>query len=132
MPAMKRALRSDPGRWLSIGLRSLHLVGVALLGAALLGAPLSSRIGGGVMFASGLVLFVADHMAARIDVRELAGLWIVAKLATVGWMLWHPPHAPALFFVLLVGSSVFSHAPRDLRHWSPLARRRAPPGLTRD
>lgn len=121
---MRAALRSDPGRWLSIGLRSLHLVGAALLGAALLGAPLSPRLGGGVMLASGLVLFVADHVAARIDVRELAGLWIVAKLAAVGWMLLHPGHAVPVFFALLVGSSVFSHAPRDLRHWSPLPRRR--------
>lgn len=119
---MKRALRSDPGRWLSIGLRSVHLVGAALLGAALLGAPLESRVGGGVMLASGLVLFIADHIAARIDVRELAGLWIVAKLLAVGWTVLHPPHAVAVFFALLVGSSVFSHAPRDLRHWSPLRR----------
>lgn len=123
---MKQALRSNAGRWASIGLRSLHLLGAALLGASLLGAPLPAWWGGGLMLASGGVLFVADQLAGRIDVRELAGAWILAKLAGVAWMLAVPAHAPALFVVLLLGSSVFSHAPRELRHTPVAGRRRAP------
>lgn len=113
---MKDALRSDLGRWLSIALRSLHLLGVVLLGGALLGAPLATVWGGGLMLVTGLAQFAADHVARRIDVRELAGAWVIAKLAGVVWMLAVPAHALALFVVLLLGSSVFSHAPRELRH----------------
>lgn len=113
---MKQALRSDAGRWTSIGLRSFHLLGAALLGASLFGAPLPAWWGGALMVATGLVLFVADQLAGRIDVRELAGAWVLAKLAGVVWMLLVPAHAAVLFVVLLLGSSVFSHAPRDLRH----------------
>jgi hypothetical protein len=125
---LRTALRSEAGRWTSIVLRSLHLAAAAWLAAALLGAPLASWPAGATMLASGLALFAADLAAGRIAVQELAGAWVVAKLGGVGWMLLDPERAPWLFFALLFGSSVFSHAPRELRHrplW-PTGARAAP------
>jgi hypothetical protein len=113
------ALRSDAGRWLSIALRSLHLAGAAWLAAALLGAPVSARCGAALMLASGLLLFGADLVARRIAAHELAGAWVLIKLVLVSWMALDPARAPWIFFVVLLLSSVASHAPRALRHWAP-------------
>jgi hypothetical protein len=113
------ALRGDAGRWLSITLRSLHLAGAAWLAAGLLGAPVSARGGGLLMLASGLLLFAIDIVARRIAIKELAGAWVLFKLLLVLWMVRDPAHAPWIFFIVLLLSSVASHAPRALRHWAP-------------
>lgn len=119
----RAALRADAGRWLSIGLRALHLAGAVALGAALLGAPLAAWPGGVLMLASGLALFAADLAAGRIAVGEVAGAWVIAKCVGVAAMLAWPAAAAFVFFALLLGSAVFSHAPRELRHTRVLGRR---------
>lgn len=118
-------------RWLGIGLRTAHLASVTLLGAALLGAPLSLFGTAAAGAASGAALLAVECADGRIRLLELAGMVALAKLALVAWMALAPPHASALYWVVLVVSGVSSHAPRTLRHWRPRSRRSRrgrPPG----
>ena len=54
---------SEAERWLSVLLRSAHLVGVVWLGAQLLGAPLAGHGAGALVLGSGLVMLVMDLRA---------------------------------------------------------------------
>lgn len=105
-------------RWLGIGLRALHLAGVALLAAQLHGAP-GAAAGGWLTLSSGLALLAAERADGRVFLDELAGAWVLLKLALVAAGLAWPAAALALFWLTLAVSAVLSHAPRDLRHWRP-------------
>lgn len=112
----KKNRRDFPGRrWLSIGLRSLHLVGVVLLGAAMLGSG-DREMAGTVVLASGLLLFALDLWSQPDHLGELAGLFVVVKLLLVAGLLAFPGAAAALFWGLVVASSLVSHAPGHFRH----------------
>lgn len=110
-------------RLTAIALRTVHLVAVVALGAALLGAPLAPALPGATTLASGALLMALDLRSGRLSLRELAGWVVVAKLAaTFAIMLAHEL-ALALFWALVVVSSLSSHAPKWLRHWRPDGRR---------
>lgn len=106
-------------RWWALALRTVHLAAVVALGAALLGAPLNVAAPGVAVLASGVVLLAQDMHARRIALTEVAGAAVLVKLALVGWVAWirpAPEHALAVFWVLLVLSSLSSHAPKRWRH----------------
>ena len=115
---------SEAERWLAVLLRSVHLAGVVWLGALILGAPVPSPVPGPLVLGSGLVMLALDLRAGRIALKELAGAAVLIKLALVAWMLLDPHLAPALFWLLVLGSSVTSHAPKHVRHWPTPARQR--------
>ncbi|MBU0602450.1 MAG: hypothetical protein KKD25_08615 [Gammaproteobacteria bacterium] len=112
--------RDFPGRrWLLVALRSLHLVGVVLVGAALLhgGSDGSHRIAAiALLFGTGLSLYGIELWTKPRHAVELAGLFIPLKLVVVATMAAMPERAAALFWLLLVCSSVVSHAPAAFRH----------------
>jgi energy-converting hydrogenase Eha subunit G len=110
---------SEAERWLALAVRTVHLGGVVALGAALHGAPLARGAGGAVVLASGALLFAQDLRARRVALGELAGAVVLLKLAAVAWAAWANSHALAVFWVLLVLSSLSSHAPKRWRHWAP-------------
>lgn len=111
--------RDFPGRrWLSIALRSLHLVGVVLLGAALAGAG-DREMAGTVVLASGLLLFALDLWSQPDHLGEFAGLFVVGKLLAIAGLLLFPGAAVALFWGLVVVSALVSHAPGSFRHVRP-------------
>jgi hypothetical protein len=58
-----------------------------------------------------------DLRAGRIALREVAGAFVLVKLALVAWMALDPRQAVWVFWLLLVASSVASHAPKGFRHW---------------
>ncbi|MBI5717715.1 MAG: hypothetical protein HZC37_08515 [Burkholderiales bacterium] len=112
-------------RWWALALRTVHLAAVVALGAALLGAPLGAAGPGLAVFATGIVLLAQDLRARRIALTEVAGAVVLVKLALVAWVAWSRPaadHALAVFWVLLVLSSLSSHAPKRWRHWAPRRR----------
>lgn len=112
----KKNRRDFPGRrWLSIGLRSLHLVGVVLLGAAMLGSG-DREAAGTLVMVSGLLSYALDLWSQPGHFGELAGVFIVVKLLLVGAMLAFPAFALPLFWGLVVASSLVSHAPGHFRH----------------
>lgn len=103
-------------RWLGIVLRSAHLAGVVWLGAALLGAAVGPG-GAWLTLASGVGLFASELVDRRVAVGELAGTVVIGKLLGVAAMLAWPAAALALFWALLIVSSLSAHAPKPLRHW---------------
>lgn len=116
MPRQRDAIRDFPGkRWLNVLLRTVHVGGIVLLGAALLGAG-NLTTGSLVTLFSGLAMFAIDLWANPAHLRETAGFGVVIKLALVGLMAGLPDAAPALFWMILVVSTLLSHAPGGLRH----------------
>ena len=110
--------RDFPGRrWLLVALRSLHLVGVVLVGSALLTGHDEYRRGAAaLMLLTGLGLYGIEVWSKPRHAVELAGLFIPLKLLGVAAMVVLPQLAAGLFWLLLVASSVVSHAPAHFRH----------------
>jgi hypothetical protein len=103
-------------RWLSIALRTLHIVGVVLAAIAFLGSGDHAAAGVVLMLLSGFALFAIDLWQRPGLWREVAGAFIFVKLLALAAMLAAPGIAALLFWLLLVTSSVVSHAPHDFRH----------------
>jgi len=111
------AERDFPGRrWLSIALRTLHLTGVVVAGAGLFGNNSHSAGAVALMLVTGLALYALDCWHHRDLWREVAGVFVALKLAVLIAMLLVPSAAMTLFWILLVSSSVVSHAPHAFRH----------------
>lgn len=116
LPHQQPKKRDFPGRrWLNIALRSVHLVGVVLLGAALLGSG-DRELAGTVVLASGLWMYALDLWSNPWHFGELAGIFILIKLLLVAGLVIFPGAAAPLFWTLVVGSSLVSHAPGHFRH----------------
>jgi hypothetical protein len=115
--------RELPGnRWLSICLRSLHLVGIVLTGVALFASQaLANGVPPGgaavLVLATGLGLFGIDLWRNPRHWQELAGAFILLKLLLVLIMVFVPAAAHVIFWILLVASSTISHAPAAFRHF---------------
>ena len=109
-------VRDFPGRrWLNLSLRTVHLSGIILLGAGLLGAG-NVTAGAWLTLISGLAMFAGDVWANPAHLREVAGFGVLAKLLLVAVMVAHPSLALAIFWAVLVLSTLLSHAPGALRH----------------
>lgn len=118
MPRMHILARdSEAERWFSVLLRSLHLAGVVWLGAAVLGAPADHRGAALLVLGSGTAMLLMDLRAGRMALREVAGVAVLVKLALVAWMALDARYAVPLFWALVLGSAVTSHAPKAFRHW---------------
>jgi 4-hydroxybenzoate polyprenyltransferase len=115
---------SGAERAASIVLRTRHLSCVVVLGTSLLGAPVALQPAAAA-FASGVLLFAMELFARRMHAFDLAGLSVLFKLAILLAMaLWSgaAAHQSWVFWVLVVVSSISSHAPKPVRHrwpWSP-------------
>jgi hypothetical protein len=103
-------------RWLGIALRSLHLAGVVLAGAAILGNGTLSVAGVVLMLLTGFGLYGIELWRHPDLWREVAGVFIAVKLMVLLVMLLVPDIAGPLFWLLLISSSVVSHAPWAFRH----------------
>jgi hypothetical protein len=114
---LSRPKGSELERWAAVAVRSVHLAGVVWVGAYVVMGQMPTHGASGLMAISGLVMLVMDLLAGRIALLELAGAFVLLKLALVGWMVIDPAQANWIFWLLLLGSSVASHAPKDFRHW---------------
>lgn len=99
-------------------LRALHLVGVVGLGAAMLGVRPASEtmVFVGLLMAAGIAIAALDRWANPAYFSQVNGLAVLFKvllLAAVGMLT---GFTAALFWSVLVGSVLISHAPRVLRH----------------
>lgn len=109
-------------RWLHIGLRTLHVIGVFLLGYAIL-RGISAATGAVLTLVSGLAMFALDLWSKPSHLVELAGLGVIGKLVLVGSIGLFPNWSIEIFWLVLIVSMVLSHAPGAFRHWSPSQRR---------
>lgn len=103
-------------RWLSVVLRGLHLVTVIALGAALLGAPLDGHIQAMGVLVSGAAMMALDLWAKPHLLKEWSGAALLIKLVLVGWMAADAGLRVPLFWLLVVWSAIFAHAPASFRH----------------
>ena len=103
-------------RWLSITLRSLHLVGVVLTAIAIFGSSPHQQAAFITTFVTGLGLFGIELWRSPQHWKEFAGAFVLLKLLLVLAMILMPGHAASLFWILLISSSVTSHAPKSFRH----------------
>ncbi|MBI5784268.1 MAG: hypothetical protein HZA64_02330 [Rhodocyclales bacterium] len=103
-------------RWLGVLLRGLHLVAVIVLGAALLGAPVSSNQAVIGLWSTGLAMLGLDTWSKPSHLREASGISVLVKLALVGWMAIDAASRGVVFWLVVVWSAIFAHAPAKLRH----------------
>lgn len=111
--------RRFPGkRWLVNLLRAIHLVGVVGLGAGVIGdIPEARWMAFGLMaLLSGLAILALDSWSRPGYFREYVGLVMAGKLLLLGMLLAWPAQRAVLFWLILVLSVLFAHAPASLRH----------------
>jgi hypothetical protein len=112
-------------RWSKISLRTLHLLAVA-------------GVGGGILFAlekdlwinywwlalvSGVLMMVMDIAANPVWIVQIRGVVIIFKLILLSLMVSYPAWGSFLLIVIIVISTVISHAPGKLRYYSLYHRR---------
>ncbi len=107
-------------RWLSVLLRGVHLIAVIAFGAALFGAPLDHLGGVGwlavAVTITGVAMFGLDIWRKPSHLLEVAGVGMMTKLLLVGWMMFDGAPRLTLFWIIVVWSALFSHAPATFRH----------------
>lgn len=123
---MKQPQRDLPGkRWMVNLLRAAHLVGVAGVGAGVLAAwPFAQWQGYAMtLLASGLGILLLDWWTNPRHLAQINGLFVLAKLALMGWFVLQPGQRAWVFWIILVSSALISHAPASLRHRDVIPRR---------
>ena len=116
-----------PGRrWVSITLRSLHLLGTAGVGGGFLyGAPESAWLPYlWILAGSGVAMAVLQSWGNPYWLVQLRGIAVLAKLALLGLLLWTPAPALPVFVLVILISGAIAHAPGDVRYFSVLHGRR--------
>jgi len=121
-------------RWLTVVLRGLHLVAIVWLGATLhsapqqtLGIPLSADGISLFVLISGLMIFALDLAVYPQHLREIAGLSVLLKLVLVGVLLASEELRLPIFWLIMLWSALFSHAPGSFRHHVLIPGRRQVP-----
>ena len=108
--------RDFPGRrWLGVLLRAAHLAGVVGVGAGLL-AGVQAHGFLILMVASGVTMAALDAWSNALWLKEFAGLSLLVKFVLIGVFVVDEASRPALFWLILVFSVVFAHAPASFRH----------------
>ncbi len=122
-----RESRFFPGqRWVNIGLRITHLVGLAGLGAGFLysAADASWELYYSLTIYSGLGLSLLYAWSNGIWLVQLRGQAILFKLLLLALIPVWPDLDVTLFLIVIVISGFISHAPSSIRYYSLLHRRR--------
>ncbi len=116
--------RYFPGqRWVSISLRSLHLVGVAGMGAGILADGLDPGMRQMYVLLTIVSGFAMTLIFAWSEGRwllQLCGQSVLVKLALVAAIPIWPAAAVELFIAIILISGFTSHAPARLRHFEPI------------
>lgn len=123
-PPQKRVIPYK--RWLSISLRTLHLIGIAgLAGAYLYDQPVE-RWGVYLLLTvcSGTLMAALEIYANGIWLLQMRGTAIGIKLLLLSSLIWWYQQPVAwIYFVAIIISGVVSHAPGKLRYYSIWHRR---------
>ena len=116
-----------PGhRWINIGLRTLHLIGIAGLGGGYF-YPAENDLWQSFLhltLISGLLLSLLFVYNNGICMVQLRGQVILVKLLLLCVMSLWPNYAAWLLVVILVLSGWISHAPAAVRYYSVFHGRR--------
>ena len=112
-------------RWVSIGLRTAHLLGVTGLGGALVCgmAPEIWRPYLWLTVATGSLMLAIEVWGSAIYLIQLRGLAMIAKVLILGGSTLAAGTETAMSVVTVVLSGVVSHAPASIRYYSIFHRR---------
>ena len=118
LPPPPRSFRGQ--RWLNIGLRGLHLVGVAgVAGGFLYGLPRETWILYWHLAGVSGVLMSLIYLWIDLDwITQLKGQVIVFKVVLLWLGLLYPPAQGPIFVVVILLSAFFAHAPATVRSWA--------------
>lgn len=120
IPAKAGAPRFFPGqRWVHVGLRALHLLGVVGVGAGVMvpGAPAGAWHPYLLLtLVTGVGMILLDLWSDLGWVRQVGGLTVLVKLCLLGLIPLWPEAATGLFVGVLLLSAVVAHAPGRVRH----------------
>lgn len=110
---------------MNIGLRTLHLIGIAGLGGAWFYqvSEVMWRPYLWLALLSGMAMVILAVWSNGVWLLQLRGLVIVFKLILLWLILWMPGYSWPLGMMVIVLSSVIAHAPGNLRYYSPWHRR---------
>ncbi len=112
-------------RWVNIGLRTLHLVGLAGLGAGFLyaAADHSWQLYYQITLYSGLGLMLIAIWNHGVWLLQLRGQAILFKLLLLLLIPLFPGWEKTIFLLIILISGVISHAPGKVRYYSLWHRR---------
>lgn len=130
-PSETRQFRGQ--RWAYIGLRTLHLLGVAGLGAGFL-YPAADETWHSyylLTMISGSILTLLFLWSNGTWLLQAAGQAIMVKLVLIGLLPVWPEAGTALFIAVIVISGLVAHAPKHVRHYSLFCRSRNDPSRDR-
>ncbi len=107
-------------RWVYVGLRTLHLLGVAGLGAGFLypAADTTWQAYYLITILSGSILTLLFVWSSGAWLLQIAGQAILLKLVLIGLFPVWPDARMALFIAVIVLSGLIAHAPKHVRHYS--------------
>tara|TARA_R110001583_G_scaffold48568_4_gene152180 strand:- start:1785 stop:2237 length:453 start_codon:yes stop_codon:yes gene_type:complete len=109
-------------RWCKIGLRTLHLFGIAGIGGAFLyHAPANDWLPFlWLTLATGTLMVLIELWSHCIWLLQLRGILILIKLVLLGLTAILPPSFDSgILFVVIMISGVISHASSRQRYYSP-------------
>jgi len=114
-PDTPRYLRGE--RWMNIGLRALHLVGVAGIGGGFLFGldPVAWEAYWYLSVGTGVALTLLYLWSTCTWLFELKGLAVVLKIVLLGIALAWPATRAELFIAIVILSAVVAHAPARVR-----------------
>lgn len=124
VPSQKRYIPAR--RWVSISLRSLHLVGIAgLAGAYLFQLPEAAWHPYLLLtLSSGVLMICKEVYADGIWLLQLCGQMVLLKLLILGaGLLWFDRPEAGVYILVILIAGVFSHAPGKVRYYSLWYRR---------
>jgi uncharacterized membrane protein HdeD (DUF308 family) len=103
-------------RWLSVFLRSAHLVAVIAFAAVLLTTTPLPEYSGSAVLITGILIWLLDIWHKPSHLVEGAGLSMLLKLILIVGMIYSPGLRVSLFWIIVIWSGVFSHAPASFRN----------------
>jgi hypothetical protein len=103
-------------RWLSVFLRSAHLVAVIAFAAVLLTTTPLPEYSGSAVLITGILIWLLDIWHKPGHLVEGAGLSMLLKLILIVGMIYSPGLRVPLFWIIVIWSGVFSHAPASFRN----------------
>lgn len=103
-------------RWLSVFLRSAHMVAVIAFAAVLLTTTPLPEYSGSAVLITGILIWLLDIWQKPGHLVEGAGLSMLLKLILIVGMIYSPGLRVPLFWIIVIWSAVFSHAPSSFRN----------------
>jgi membrane protein implicated in regulation of membrane protease activity len=104
-------------RWFGVFLRAFHLAAVLGIGISLYAPDFAYQHEVIVAAAiTGAALLLIEFSSKPNMFKEWSGVSLAYKLGFIAGMIIYPIATEVLFWIVIIWSVIFAHAPRTLRH----------------